>query len=251
MLELFDTVKTKLNKENLYEQVAQKIEDIIIKNPSMIGEQLPSEQSMAAEFNVSRNVVREAFKALKERGFIDVRNGAGAYVTKPDGNNVKKVLTRIVQTDGSKIVEIFEVRFALEVSAVKIAVERASQKSIKKCENFIELMEQNRKDAFLWAQYDYEFHREIVASMGNSLFLSVFESVCVPLKDIFMKAWGNQKAMNEGISFHQEILAAMIEKNVKKAAKFMEKHLTHSRAEMQKFLAKMNKGLSVNNNNFV
>ena len=55
-----------LKHTNLYEVIADRIEDIIINDPSMVGERLPSEQSVADEFGVSRNVVREAFKVLKE-----------------------------------------------------------------------------------------------------------------------------------------------------------------------------------------
>ena len=44
------------------------------------GERLPTEHEMAAEFQVSRPIVREALRRLRERGLIYSRQGAGSFV---------------------------------------------------------------------------------------------------------------------------------------------------------------------------
>ena len=77
-----------VSRVNLYEQIAGRLEEWILAHNFKEQEKLPSEQALAEEFNVSRNVVREALKLLKERGLVDSRNGTGSYVTKPDVENL-------------------------------------------------------------------------------------------------------------------------------------------------------------------
>ena len=72
-----------VSRKNLYETVADKLEESIMSNSALVGTKLPPEQTVAENYGVSRNVVREAFKTLHERGIIEVKNGEGAYVSKP------------------------------------------------------------------------------------------------------------------------------------------------------------------------
>ena len=66
-----------VSKVNLYEQIADRLETWILANSFEGQKKLPSEQALADEFCVSRNVIREALKLLKERGLVDSRNGTG------------------------------------------------------------------------------------------------------------------------------------------------------------------------------
>jgi len=43
-------------------------------------ERLPTEHDLAIEFEVSRPVIREALRRLREQGFIYSRRGAGSFV---------------------------------------------------------------------------------------------------------------------------------------------------------------------------
>jgi DNA-binding FadR family transcriptional regulator len=52
----------------------------IVRGAYAPGELLPREEDLAADFWVSRGVVREAMRALEERGLVVVRHGVGATV---------------------------------------------------------------------------------------------------------------------------------------------------------------------------
>ena len=67
-----------VERVNLYESIANNLEEMILNDSSQIGQKLPSEQTMAANFGVSRNVIREALKILKERQLITLHIGEGA-----------------------------------------------------------------------------------------------------------------------------------------------------------------------------
>ena len=228
-----------IKKEQLYEQIADSIEKSILSRPEIVGTMLPSEQNIANQFNVSRNVIRESFKILKERGFIDIRNGSRSYIRKPGAKNVKVVMNRFIKTEQTDISDVFEVRYALELSAVRLAAEK-SEKNLEKCERAIALMQKNINNRALWAKYDYEFHMSIVENTGNSLFLALYDSVSVQLKELFEAAWGNCEVMKTGMRFHKEILQAIRKGDGDGAVKLMQSHLDDSKVQMENYL--LNKG---------
>ena len=49
---------------------------------------LPSEADLVAEFQVSRNTVRRAYKALVDEGLVVIRHGAGAFLADPEVGSV-------------------------------------------------------------------------------------------------------------------------------------------------------------------
>jgi len=61
----------------LYEQIVEQIEDSILKGALKPGDQLPAERELAVRFGVSRTAVREAIKALHEKGLVEAYSGGG------------------------------------------------------------------------------------------------------------------------------------------------------------------------------
>ncbi len=52
----------KIQRQRLSGAIATELEETILRAAFAAGERLPSEQQLADQFGVSRNVVREAFK---------------------------------------------------------------------------------------------------------------------------------------------------------------------------------------------
>jgi DNA-binding transcriptional regulator YhcF (GntR family) len=69
-----------VKRVSLSEQVARGLLQFIETAPVLPGETLPSEQTLAARFGVSRPIVREALKSLMATGVVQVVNGKGAVV---------------------------------------------------------------------------------------------------------------------------------------------------------------------------
>ncbi|HEX3371250.1 MAG TPA: GntR family transcriptional regulator, partial [Candidatus Acidoferrales bacterium] len=93
-----------IQSSRLYEQIVQQIEDSIFKGELTEGSQLPAERELAEQFGVSRTAVREAIKALQEKGLVDAFPGRGTFVTNGTSNSMRRSLDRIIKTgdrDGS------------------------------------------------------------------------------------------------------------------------------------------------------
>lgn len=71
-------------------QIADQIHRKISSGELQVADRLPSEQNLASELKVSRDVVRRAYHILKESGLIDSpRRQSGWQVTSNSSNPTK------------------------------------------------------------------------------------------------------------------------------------------------------------------
>jgi len=134
--------------KSLYTDIVREIKSQIYNGILLEGDKLPSERELSTQYNVSRNVVREAIGALRANGLIKVQAGKGTYVLEPSPTIVTDTLERIMNDFDITIEEILEVREELEVSIIRKAVSSASDSDIEHLKTVYENMETNIKDIY-------------------------------------------------------------------------------------------------------
>ena len=115
---LYKLVRT----SRLYEQIVQQIEESIVKGNLKPGDQLPAERELAQRFGVSRTAVREAVKALREKGLVEAYSGRGTFITDGTTQAVRQsldLMVKIGQPEGST--HLAEVRAILEPEIAGLA----------------------------------------------------------------------------------------------------------------------------------
>src|ERR1700746_1234935 len=83
----------------LYEQIVEQIEQSILKGVLKPGNQLPAERELAQQFGVSRTGVREAVKALREKGLVEAYPGRGTFITNGTPPSIRQSLGRMMRAD--------------------------------------------------------------------------------------------------------------------------------------------------------
>ncbi|ONK11200.1 GntR family transcriptional regulator [Streptomyces sp. MP131-18] len=68
-----------------YRQIADHLREGILNGTYPAGQPLPSEESLAGEFNVTRPTVRQAVAELRANGLVEVLMGRGMFVRSPHG----------------------------------------------------------------------------------------------------------------------------------------------------------------------
>lgn len=219
------TMYKPVSKSNLSSQIAEYIEDLILEQTLKIGDKLPSEMELAKQFQTSRNIVREAISMLKERGLVEVRNGSGGYVAKPDPGMLGDMMKRLVTVGAADAYEIYEIRIALEVKACGKAAANATEEDIGELQRLITKMEANYRDNIRWSKYDYQFHEKLAEMTESTLFPVFLRPLIRMVYDLSDQFPRTTKARENGILQHKEILNAIIRKDRRGAEKAMEKHL--------------------------
>jgi GntR family transcriptional regulator, transcriptional repressor for pyruvate dehydrogenase complex len=126
------SVETKLDtgrgSRTLVSQLGDALRQAIVTGQFPPGSRLPSEAQLTEAHGVSRTVVREAIAALRADRLVEARQGAGVFVLEPPAANQTTMLSlsNIDQARVSSMVELLELRTAVEVEAAGLAALRRS-----------------------------------------------------------------------------------------------------------------------------
>jgi DNA-binding FadR family transcriptional regulator len=112
-------------RRNLVGTVSEALRQAIFAGELRPGEKLPSEAGLTKRFEVSRTVIREAIATLKADGLVEPRHGVGVFVL---GNQPAphQAFQSFETARISSIIEMLELRAAVEIEAAGLAALRRS-----------------------------------------------------------------------------------------------------------------------------
>ena len=162
-----------------YNEVLGELGDAIIGGTYAEGTELPSVTALHEQFGCSRGVIREALRALEERGLVEVRQGHGAKVRQRerwDTSNphvLRACYERGPEPDALRLA--LAARADLEVVAAERAIESASDGDFGLLVLEIERMERAPAGSPEFAAADAWFHRTLMHLSGNELLAKLTE----------------------------------------------------------------------------
>jgi GntR family transcriptional repressor for pyruvate dehydrogenase complex len=226
--ELFDF---SLQRDRLYTQVADQIEQLITDESLRPGDKLPGEREMADRMGVSRTVVREAIRVLGDRGLIVVKTGCGTYVQKPSGQAAAASIERYLklQQTGEPFAHIHEVRRMIEVETAGLAAERATDDDIARLQSTIEGMAASRSDLDEYIKQDHAFHEKLAKATHNGLFNVLLGPISDLLHQVIVVSVQAPGALDAGLAHHRNILAQVQRHAPEAARQAMREHLAEAR----------------------
>ena len=178
---------TPLRRSPLAELATRQLHQQLMSGQWHVGDRLPAETELADQLGVGRSTVREAVRALVHAGLLETRQGSGTFVLSliPD-TSWEPRLRR------AAVLEVYEVREALEVQAARLAAQRRSgsdiaalRESLATRDRSLATRGQAREAASdeLFAQADLAFHRTVVAAAHNQLLAEMFDSFASVLRE--------------------------------------------------------------------
>lgn len=232
-----DQINYTITKTNLYEQIADTLEQAIIRSGIKV-EKLPSEQELCRRFDVSRTVIREALKVLKERGLIQSRNGEGSYISKPNTDTVSSAIGRIIRMDNINNDDLHDTRLILETSAARLAARNIGPEELRHLDDIIEKMSDLSIPLDERVSLDADFHATIARSGGNELLLMFVEVMTILLSQYMVKGMSGVEGMKKTLKQHKKILEAIRAGDPDKAEKATRSHLVIARENVDRYEVK-------------
>lgn len=157
----------------LSDQVADALSAEIRTGRLAVGAKLPTEAALVAQFSVSRTVVREAVSRLKSLGLVDSRQGSGVYVKdagfSPLNFDAKSTVSR------QAVIQMVEVRRALEAEVAGLAAQRRTQADIKRIGKAIALLDRAVQAGGDGVDEDVNYHRVIAEAARNPFLIGTLE----------------------------------------------------------------------------
>lgn len=217
----------------LHSEIVNYVENKINKQILKEGDKIPSERELAAQFKVSRNVVREGINILREKGLVEVQPGRGAFITKPEPVLITSIMERVLNNYDTRIEDILEVREELELSIIKKAVKAAEYYDIEKLYSLYYEMDKHKYDTRLFTKFDFEFHITLAQATNNQLFSILLESF-VEMTDsvLFAITRLTPETIEEAQSQHLALIQALENKDEVLAVKIMSIHMNMLRKDI-------------------
>ena len=220
---------TPIQLERIYEQIVSQIEDQIVSGALEVGDRLPPERELAEQFQVSRSAVREAVKALQEKGLVEVLPGKGTFVTNAISKATSESLELMMRMSTNYhqgFTELFELRNILEPEMAAMAAIRAADEDIAAMISAVETMDASMDKLEAYIAADNLFHQAIARATQNNLLATLLD----PIMDLLIEQRKSNflagvQSPQRAQHYHKEILEAINHCNPEDAKKSMKSHL--------------------------
>jgi GntR family transcriptional repressor for pyruvate dehydrogenase complex len=216
----------------LYEQIVQQVEESIHKGALKPGNQLPPERELAQQFGVSRTAVREAVKALREKGLVEAYPGRGTFVTDGTSHAIRQSLDRMIrigQPEGST--HLAEVREILEPEIAALAATRADAENLTSMREAVSIMDKAKRDSDAFIEADLDFHLALAEAAANPLILSLIDSIVGLLREQRLRIFQVEGGPERGQYHHKRIMEAIERHDPLGAREAMKAHLRQVRED--------------------
>lgn len=205
------------------------------------GARLPTEQEMMAAFGVSRTVVREAVAALRAEGLVETRQGLGAFIAQDSRRRPFRIDLDERQSIVD-IVDIMELRMAVEVETAGLAAERATARQVRQVGRALAAIDGAIAQGDAAVEEDFAFHCAIAGATGNRQFARFLEYLgrfIIPRQSIRLEPsrLPDPERYLETIQSEHRLIHAAIEQHDPSAARAaMRNHLLRGRERYRRLI---------------
>lgn len=166
------------------------------------------ERKLCEVLNVSRTPVRAAFTELSKEGLVDVVEGRGVFVSKIRFEDM---------------IEVYDIREALECKAISLLVERITKEELAHLEDIVEHMKTFTGSEFM--ARDMELHTTMARYSKNKRMAQYVNVIYSPIRLIAATAQNDSELCTTALKEHQIILEAIKNRNVEAAVEAMRLHI--------------------------
>lgn len=183
-----------------------------------LGTKLGSEASLAADYGVSRSVIREALRSCATLGLTRTETGRGTFV-------ISHRPTRELKLGTFSSDDLHEARPHIEIPAASLAASRRTAEDLERLRGLLDQME-HEDDPAAWVELDAAFHAAIALASDNSVFTKIVSDIREAMSrqsETVNLVAGRTGPSNEE---HRLIVQAIADQDPDAAAQAMNGHLS-------------------------
>ena len=188
----------------------EDLKALLITGEIQAGERLPPEPDLAARLGISRNVLREAVRALVHGGVLRTRQGDGTYMGPLDPSELLDGVALYTQlATGARLLQVFEARRTIEPELTALAAERIDDAGLTELDRLLERMATTGSEREL-IDCDLAFHRVVADASGNELLAGILEALApVTVRPRIWRALVDEGSLDVQIHQHRSIADAI------------------------------------------
>ena len=220
-------------RRSLSDAVFDRIQRAIKSGAYGVDERLPTEHTMAAEFGVSRPVVRDALQRLRDQGLIYSRRGAGSFVRE---QGLREPLGFGQMENLSDLQHCYDFRLTMEPEAAAMAAQRRPPEALLKIKSALNLLRDATNRQAHRADADFMFHLSIAQASGNPYFATAMHAledhIAVGMRFHGLSLRSTSDGLQHVFTEHTAVYESIVNGDADAARSLMKTHLIGSRARL-------------------
>jgi GntR family transcriptional regulator, transcriptional repressor for pyruvate dehydrogenase complex len=212
------------NKTSAVDRLVEQVRDLIAERGLGIGDALPTERDLGAQFQAGRNTVREALQILRAYGLVETRPKVGAVISGGHGEAIRRLFALHNGISPASFRDLQGFRRIVEVGVGDHIILNASEADLDQLAiiNARLLTSLGAEDA---ARCDYEFHEAIVELSGNKTTLATYRMMRTIIEEIMCLGKAERPVQSATHETHLEIIDALRARDRVAYAYLMSRHL--------------------------
>jgi GntR family transcriptional repressor for pyruvate dehydrogenase complex len=231
---IFDPIK----RTRTFEDVSDKIKQLIFDDVLKPGEKLPSEAQLALQFGVGRQTVREALRLLETSGFINIHRGGGGGPIIKDTifNRISDLFLDAFRIKKITLAELTVARLEIEKVVLNYVIDNAEESDIRSLQKNVAEARKKIDNNLAATEENLQFHTLLAQASNNHVFFIVVESIMAVVGDFLSRIGPDVETSDNVVSYHEDIVKAIAEKKRTKAINLLEQHLLEVRNRLKPFV---------------
>ena len=221
--------RNNINKASLVEQATNALKEYINSDLICVGDKLPSEADLCKKYDVSRTTIREALRFLQAMGYVELIPNKGAHVANKNCDDITDARAWMLM-HAREVLDVLEVRLALEPLAASLAAERADQTeryAIMGIEKMFEEAAKKRNQSAM-VVYDEKLHEAIINASHNTFLIGIDNVIGEALRSFRGRTFSIDAQGEMAVVNHAQVAEAIMQKKPSDAAKFMREHMKNN-----------------------
>jgi GntR family transcriptional regulator, transcriptional repressor for pyruvate dehydrogenase complex len=214
-----------VRRSRLYEEVVERLRELIDVQALQPGDRLMSERDLAERLGVSRTSVRQALTALEVMGLVHVRHGGGVFLAQPPDHVLPSLASELINRY-EQLPAVIEVREAIETQTARLAARRRTVDDLRAMRAALADMEAAIDSGGDPAAGDAAFHTAIVHAARNPLLGHLWTELSDPIDQTRRASLARPGRPPSSLAAHRSILAAIEAADEDAAAATMREHLS-------------------------
>nr|BFE60125.1 sporulation transcriptional regulator WhiH [Dactylosporangium thailandense] len=201
--------------DRLYDRVVEHLGKEIVTGRIAPGSPVSPER-LAEELQVSRPVLREAFRTLQSQGLLVARPKIGTRVADPSAWNYldsKVIAWRLASNKrDEQVAELYAMRLAVEPLAARMTADRATPHDLARLTKAIDAMyvALDERDTHTFTAADIDFHLALLEFSGNSMFACLSSVIASAVRTRETLVFPVVEAMRRGLLLHRQLVQAIM-----------------------------------------
>ncbi len=204
----------------LADQVYQNLSQAILTQKIKPGQHLV-EQPLADQLSVSRVSVREAIRRLAQDGLVEIIPSKGSFVVSLTADDVE---------------EIYQLRSALEIIALKEIMLTDNHVNLSPLENIVTQMVslEQKQDRLQGAALDNQFHRTLMNLSGLNRTIRIWEQMSTQITMVIYTVSNYYPSYEGLVERHSKLVELIQSGNYENSAAYLRQHIQEGAQQLLK-----------------